>query len=542
MSHAQLSNLLEKLTQELGAANVDYSDAAAERYGSATFETNVAVLGAARPNGVGQVSIAARLCQEFAVPFYAISTGRNWGYGSAAPAKEGLVIDLGQMDRIVEFNDQLGYVRLEPGVTIGHLYAFLQERGGRFWLDPAGSSATCSVIGNTLERGFGHTPYADHAANACAFEVVLPDGAVIETGLGALGRAAARNVYAPGIGPALGGLFCQSSLGIVTGMTIWLMPAPERFCAFFFAIGQPGRFPEVVNALRSLRLSGVVRSAVHIANAYRVLPAFVQCPQDRINGSGALVGSRLEELKRQFGVLDWHGSGGIYGSPALVREGKRRVRRALKGLVTRLTFMNDNRLAVVQRLRHVLKRVGALRIDRQLDVLVPAYGLLKGEPTDHFLSTAYWRKTSPMPASPDPDRDRCGLIWCSVLSEASGAQADAVQKIATASLLECGFEPGMTTTLLGERCLEHVISIVYDREVDGQDQAAKGAFESLLASLMAAGYYPYRLPTFAQGILVAASPAYRALLARLKRTFDPQNLFANGRYTFEDPHERIGKS
>jgi 4-cresol dehydrogenase (hydroxylating) len=441
------------------------------------------------------------------------------------------------MDRIVEFNDELGYVRVEPGVTIGQLYTFLQERGGRFWLDSAGSSPGCSVIGNTLERGFGHTPYADHAAQVCAFEVVLPDGAVIETGLGALGLAAARNVYAHGIGPALSGLFFQSSLGIVTAMTVWLMPAPARFCAFFFGVAQADRFPHVIDAFRRLRLSGAIRSAVHIANVYRVLPALTQCPWARMEGARVLSGPLLDELKHEFGVLDWHGSGGLYGSAAQVREGKRCVRRALKGLVTRLKFVDDGRLAVIQRLRPLLRKVGAHRIDRQLDVLVPAYGLLKGIPTDRFLSTAYWRKIQPMPASPNPDRDRCGLIWCSVLSEASGEQANAVQKIATACLLESGFEPGVTTTFLGERCLEHVISIVYDRDVNGEDQAARHAFASLLEALMAGGYYPYRLPTFAQGILAAASPPYRALLARLKQTFDPQNLFANGRYTFEDSEQ-----
>lgn len=533
MSESWSAELFEQLSHVLGGENVHRPGLATARYGSATFETDVTVLGAVQPDTVEQVSATVRLCQQFAVPFYAISTGRNWGYGSATSARGGLVIDLGRMNRIVEFNERLGYVRVEPGVTIGQLYSFLQGRGGKFWLDPAGSSAACSVIGNTLERGFGHTPYADHAAHSCALQVILPDGEVVDTGLGALGPAVARNVYSPGIGPALGGLFFQSSFGIVTAMTIWLMPAPEYFCAYFFAIKGTERFPQVVDALRPLRLSGAIRSAVHIGNAYRVLPVFTQCPLDRIEGAGAVSGPLLDELKRRFGVLDWHGSGGLYGSSAQVREGKRRLRRALKGLVAQLTLVDDKRLALFQRLRPLLRALGGHQVDKQFDVLLPAYGLLKGVPTDRFLSTLYWRKKGPMPASPDPDRDRCGLVWCSVLSETSGEQAAAVHGIATARLLEIGFEPGITTTFLSERCLEHVISIVYDRDVDGQDRAARSAFEVLLASLMAAGYYPYRVPTFAQGVLMHASPAYRALVARLRNAFDPNNLFANGRYTIE---------
>jgi len=312
------------------------------------------------------------------------------------------------------------------------------------------------------------------------------------------------------------------------------MPAPEEFYAFFFGITQADRFPQGIDALRPLRLAGIVRSAVHIANDYRVLPSLTQFPWNRAGATGALGGPPLEELKSRLGVLDWHGSGGLYGSKAQVRDARRRVHRALRGLVKRLTFIDDDRLALIQRLRPLLKLLGAHRVDRQLDVLAPAYGLLKGVPTDHFLSAAYWRKRQPMPDSPDPDRDRCGLIWCSVVSETSGEQAAAVQRIARERLLETGFEPGITTTLLSERCLDHVISVVYDREVEGEDRAAKRAFISLLESLLSAGYFPYRLPIFAQGILARADPGYRSVLTHLKTALDPQHLLADGRYTIDE--------
>ena len=34
-----------------------------------------------------------------------------------------------------------------------------------------------------MERGFGHNPYGDHFAHSCGYEVVLPDGTMIETGM-----------------------------------------------------------------------------------------------------------------------------------------------------------------------------------------------------------------------------------------------------------------------------------------------------------------------------------------------------------------------
>ncbi len=535
MSDPLISGFIDELVQVLGADHVLVDPAALAAYRRATYGTDQEVLGVLRPKTVDQVSATVRLCQRQKVPFYALSTGRNWGYGSATPVKSGLAFDLGGMNRIRLFDDKLGYVRVEPGVTLAQLHAFLQDRGGRFWLDPAGSSPSCSVIGNTLERGFGHTPYADHAAQACALEVVLPGGDVVETGFGAFAGAKARHVYPPGLGPSIDGLFFQSGFGIVTAMTVWLMPAPELFCAYFIGLKRPEEFPALVEALRPLRLAGQLRSAIHLGNAYRVLPSLTRFPFDLVADGEPLHGSALAELQRRFGVLAWHGSGALYGSAGEVRAGRRALRRALRGLAASLMFVDDARLALLERLQPLLARLGAARLARQIDLLAPAYGLLKGVPTDRFLPTVYWRRREPAPASPDPDRDRCGLIWCAVLSELSGEQADAVQRIAGDRLLDAGFEPAVTTTFLNERCLEHVISISYDRDVDGEDDKARRAFDSLLDALLADGYYPYRLPTFAQGAVMArAAAGYRSLLTALKAVLDPQRLFADGRYSPDD--------
>lgn len=536
MSATLPSGLIDELVSLLGEGSVLLGNAALQSYRRATFATDPSVLGVVRPRTVEQVSAIARLCQKHRVPFYALSTGKNWGYGSASPARSGLCVDLGEMNRIRLFDAKLGYVRVEPGVTLEQLYAFLQARGGGFWLDPAGSSPACSVVGNTLERGFGHTPYADHAGHACALEVVLPGGDVVETGFGAFGTPKAQHVYPPGLGPSIDGLFHQSSFGIVTAMTVWLMPAPERFCAFFIGLKRPHEYPALIEALRPLRLSGRLRSAIHLGNAYRVLPSFTQFPWDDVPDGGPLRDSALARLQQRFGVLAWHGSGALYGCAGEIRAGKRALRRALGSLEARLIFVDDARLALAQRLRPLLGRLGAHRIARQIDVLGPAYGLLKGVPTDRFLPTVYWRMRAPAPASPDPDRDRCGLIWCAVLSETSGEQADAVQKIATDCLLTAGFEPAITTTFLSERCLEHIISISFDRDIAGDDEKARQTFDTLLGALVTEGYFPYRLPTFAHGLMGQAEAGYGSLLADLKNLLDPQRLFAEGRYTTDARH------
>src|SRR6202000_2109816 len=121
-------------------------------------------------------------------------------------------------------------------------------------MDCTGASPLCSLLGNTMERGFGHTPYGDHFAASCGLEVVLPEGEVIETGFARFPGASTAPLYRWGVGPTIDGLFSQSNFGIVTRMTIWLMPEPEYFQAYYFRCEEPRHLESCIDALRPLRM------------------------------------------------------------------------------------------------------------------------------------------------------------------------------------------------------------------------------------------------------------------------------------------------
>jgi hypothetical protein len=63
------------------------------------------------------VVAVVKLANQHRLPLYPISTGRNWGYGSATPPTDGcLIVDLGGMDRVLELDAELGLGRsLVPG-------------------------------------------------------------------------------------------------------------------------------------------------------------------------------------------------------------------------------------------------------------------------------------------------------------------------------------------------------------------------------------------------------------------------------------------
>ena len=139
--------------------------------------------GAIAPGTVEDVQRIMVICNEHKVPVWPISTGNNFGYGSAAPAMRGtVVLDLHRLDRILDFDPVLGTVLVEPGVGFFDLYDYLQERKIPLWLSVPGNSWG-SVAGNALDRGVGYTSYGDHAARICGLEIVLADGDLVRTGM-----------------------------------------------------------------------------------------------------------------------------------------------------------------------------------------------------------------------------------------------------------------------------------------------------------------------------------------------------------------------
>lgn len=91
------------------------------------------------PRSVPEVQGLVQLANEYRIPLWPTSIGRNSGYGGAAPRLRGsVVLDLGKhMNRILEVNVDGAYAVVEPGVTFTDLHEYLVEHGLRdkLWID-----------------------------------------------------------------------------------------------------------------------------------------------------------------------------------------------------------------------------------------------------------------------------------------------------------------------------------------------------------------------------------------------------------------------
>jgi (+)-pinoresinol hydroxylase len=186
---------------------------------------------AVAPDGVEQVQAVVKIANNYKIPIYPVSTGKNLGYGGSAPAYSGsVVLDLKRMNRILEVNEKNAYALVEPGVSYFDLYRYIQEKGLKLWLDVP-DPGWGSPIGNSLDRGGGYLmpQYRNHFDSHCGMEVVLANGEVLRTGMGAMPGAKTWQEYKSGFGPWIDGIFSQSNFGVVTKMGFWLMPEPDAY-------------------------------------------------------------------------------------------------------------------------------------------------------------------------------------------------------------------------------------------------------------------------------------------------------------------------
>ncbi|MBW4479554.1 MAG: FAD-binding oxidoreductase [Tolypothrix brevis GSE-NOS-MK-07-07A] len=529
-----LVNLLKAYRDIVSSENVLTDEATISAVQTATFATTQTVPAIIRPGNRAEVQECVQIANQYKTPIYPISKGKNWGYGSSVPAQDGCVImDLGRLNRIIDYNEKLAYVTVEPGVTQRQLFEYMQEKKSNLLMSVTGSTPDSSLIGNILERGVGKGPYGDRFAHVCGLEVVLPTGECIHTGFERFANAKAAKVNKWGVGPYFDGIFTQSNLGIVTQMTIWLFPEPEYFQSFFYSISDDSHLEEFIDTLRKLKLQGLMRNSFVLFNDYRMLSTKQQYPWKEANGKTLLSADLMQKLRKTWGGGLWIGEGALYSNSREHGQIERKlIKQALKKTVDKLIFFDARKAQIAEIIRPLYKWITGIDLRNTIDLLY-SKNLQRGIPTEKAVSMVYWRKQSPVPSSNmDPDRDGCGIIWLAPSVPFDGQHVRAALRIIEETAKLHQFEPNVGLQCITERSIDMTVAIIYDRDVDGEDERAFLCHDEMMQKLLLEGYIPYRLSTQLMNSLPPAKDDYGKLLQKLKRALDPNDILAPGRYDF----------
>ena len=119
-----------------------------------------------------------RACRDLGVPLTPRASGTSLSGAAIGP---GLVLDTTRFQRILAFDARSGRVRVEPGVLLSELNAYLAERQVRFPPDP-GSQDLCRIGGMVGHNASGYrsVKYGQTNDHVIALRVVLADGAILD--------------------------------------------------------------------------------------------------------------------------------------------------------------------------------------------------------------------------------------------------------------------------------------------------------------------------------------------------------------------------
>jgi 4-cresol dehydrogenase (hydroxylating) flavoprotein subunit len=480
----------------------DYRDPFAFASADPDQFTSAAVV---KPASVEEVRAILKVANEFKTPLWVISRGKNLGYGGAAPRVAGSVtVDLGRMNRIVEVNEEFGYAVVEPGATFFDLYEHIQARKLKLWISvPA--LGWGSVIGNALDRGVGYTPYGEHSNSICGMEVVLPNGEVIHTGMGALSRGNAWHMFKHGYGPTVDGLFLQSNLGIVTKAGMWLMPQPDFFIACDLQFERESDLERIVDLTGRLRREDIIQNTAVLSNAVRLI-ARSGTRTSWYKGDGAAPDDVVQKTLREMGLGAWNLRFAMYGPEALA-EGRLKIAREAFAAIPGSRFESKKWDVRAHGAEEFTAAIGSESVQAGIPSIA-ALGILKYRGEDG------------------------GHIGFSPILAPSGKEAAKLANLVGRTCHEHGFDyyGGFS---FGARHIWSVMMILYDKKSDEHRVQVDRLFRKLVKDAGKLGFAEYRAHVEYMDLVGDQydfnGHALRRFTEKLKDAVDPNGILAPGK-------------
>ena len=203
------------------------------------------------------------------VKLQAISCGRNWGFGSDLPTRNGAyTLDLSALKSIRSLDLKSHCVELEPGVTQGQLDEALERHGSTHYFNVTGAGLGASIIGNALERGIGYS--GQRHLDLLDLEVVLPPGEIARTSRFqarlpelCLSWRTGSGSHGPFLPKQLWRCHCQRPSPFTAVRKLW----EASFAAYLDAES----FPALISAISDLIAEGACYGVPHIFNRERIV-------------------------------------------------------------------------------------------------------------------------------------------------------------------------------------------------------------------------------------------------------------------------------
>ncbi len=208
---------------------------------------------------------------------------------------------------------------------------------------------SCSALAASGLTAGSYTPYGDHFANHCGLEIVLPNGELLRTGMGALpGKDGTDNPtwqsFQPAYGPYTDGIFSQSNFGIVVRMGMWLMPEAGHQ-SYLITFPREEDFPQIVEVIRPLAQQRILGNIPQLRHVIQELATTGRPKSDFYTGPGPIPRDIIQQQASTLplGPVSWIFYGTQYGDAASIATQLETIRTAFVETIpgAKMVFPSD---------------------------------------------------------------------------------------------------------------------------------------------------------------------------------------------------------
>lgn len=166
-----------------------------------------------------EVSQVVKYAYEHSIPIVARGSGTGL-VGASVPIHGGVMVDMTQMNKIVELDEENLTLTVEPGVLLMEIGKYVEERELFYPPDPGEKSATIGGNISTNAGGMRAVKYGVTRDYVRGLEVVLPNGDIMELGGKVVKNSSGYSLKDLVIGS-------EGTLGIITKAILKLLPLPK---------------------------------------------------------------------------------------------------------------------------------------------------------------------------------------------------------------------------------------------------------------------------------------------------------------------------
>jgi 4-cresol dehydrogenase (hydroxylating) flavoprotein subunit len=485
---------------KIGSTKVQTSKEEREKYTQNTTEYQAeSPLAILKPDKKSDLEAILAVANQYHVPIYVVSTGKNWGVGSKIPVKNGCaLVILSEMKKIIEVNEKFRYAILEPGVTQKQLSDYLLANTN-LMLPVTGSAVNTSIVGNVLERG---SVFFNHRYELLTgLEVLLGNGKVIKTGYWHYfdSHTTKRPIffYPPGVAPDLNGLFTQSNLGIVTAMVLRLIP--RRPGTIVYAEVKENNLVALIDTLRKLKEDKLTHNWLMITNKNDPRTTYA----NKFNYTG-----------------NWSAIFCIHGIEEIREICKKVIEKQLSELCYDLVFLNS-----------------AVEEDAAHPYFPVLQKLYNGIPSNYSIETMGQLSGFSFENSDydvDYHKKVAGFITVTPAIPFEGKAIKEVVDLANKVSEEFQVSPFHNFVSIGEMALEGLCRVFFDREKENEIIKAHQWSKQLNQELKEIGIYPYRLSIKEMSNFINnPEDTNWKTIAAIKQHLDPNHIISPGKYCLD---------